>query len=552
MAYSDPRAEALVTIGSKLFADRKSFDSLLQEIAEQFYPERADFTKVRSLGQEFADHLMDSYPVRARRDLGNSLSSMLRPRGEDWFHARAVDEDLNDVQSVKVWLEQVTNITRRFLYDPRSKFVRATREGDHDFVSFGQCVLSVEERRDKDGLLFRCWHIRDVVWEEDEEGTIDTVHRKVRLTARGMARRYPKTTPDAVKSCLYTEPFKEIDCRHIVIPVADYETSKTPPASAEFVSLMLDAENCAVLEEVFLPEFPYVIPRWETVSGWQYAFSPATIVGLPDGRLLQDITLTLLESAQKAVDPPLKVTKEVIRSDVQMFAGGFTWVDAEYDERNGKAIEPLDLGKNVGIGADILEMIRTAVADGFYLNKLMLPPVQGDMTAYEVQQRIQEYIRQALPLFEPVEQEYNGAMLDTVARMLMRLGAYPEAPEELQGRGMTWRFDSPLQEATERKKVAAFEGLANLTAIGAQMDQTIPKHPNVPRAYRDAVPGAGAPADWLKPEEEVEEQLEADAQAAQMAQLAQAANVGAEAVTNVAGADMAVQQAMAGQQQQAV
>lgn len=553
MAYSDARAKELQSIGDRLFSTRSSLESLWQEIAENFYPERADFTTPRHLGEEFADHLMDSYPVRARRDLGNAFSSMLRPRARDWFHARAADERLMESQAVKSWLEMVTKTTKRFLYDPRAQFVRATKEGDMDFATFGNCGLSIEERRDRTGLLFRCWHLRDVAWCEDEEGVIDTVHRRLKMSARGILRRYPGKAAAAVKDCVTQDPYKEFQLRHIVLPVDECDSSKKPPANAEFVSIMLDADNCVVLEERFLPEFGYVIPRWQTISGSQYAFSPATIVGLPDARLIQAIALVILEAGQKAVDPPTVATTEAIRSDVQLFAGGTTWVDAAYDERLGEALRVLDLGKNIGVGGDLLTMIREAIADGHYLNKLMLPPVEGDMTAYEVQKRIEEYIRQALPLFEPVEQEYNGALLDTTARMLLRLGAYgrpEEMPEELRGQGMEWRFESPLQEASERQKVTTYQDVANITAIGAQVDPTVVKNIDTHRSYRDAVSATGAPADWLKPEEQVAEEAAAEEQAAQMMQMAQAANIGAETVANVAGADMAVQQAAAGPQQQ--
>ena len=40
------------------FGKRTSLLLLWQDIAENFYPERADFTYQRSLGQEFASNLM--------------------------------------------------------------------------------------------------------------------------------------------------------------------------------------------------------------------------------------------------------------------------------------------------------------------------------------------------------------------------------------------------------------------------------------------------------------------------------------------------------------
>ena len=45
---------------------RGSLLSLWQNIADNFYPERAEFTLSRTLGEEFADHLSTSYPVLAR------------------------------------------------------------------------------------------------------------------------------------------------------------------------------------------------------------------------------------------------------------------------------------------------------------------------------------------------------------------------------------------------------------------------------------------------------------------------------------------------------
>ena len=62
------RVHDIRKVGDKLFADRRSLDSLWQQIAEQFYPERADFTSSRHLGADFADHLMTGGPSLIRRD----------------------------------------------------------------------------------------------------------------------------------------------------------------------------------------------------------------------------------------------------------------------------------------------------------------------------------------------------------------------------------------------------------------------------------------------------------------------------------------------------
>ena len=76
----DQRAREVIKIGDRLFDNKRNVDSLWQEIALNFYPERADFTAKRNDGEEFADHLFSSYPVIARRELANVFSGYLYSR----------------------------------------------------------------------------------------------------------------------------------------------------------------------------------------------------------------------------------------------------------------------------------------------------------------------------------------------------------------------------------------------------------------------------------------------------------------------------------------
>ena len=155
----------------KLFGERTTFMVLLQEIAENFYSERADFTYRRSFGEEYADNLMTSYPTMIRRDLGNQFGSMLRPTAKEWFSMGLIDDQTMDLEA-KQYLDGVTKIMRRAMYDRKSQFTRATKEGDHDFAAFGQCIISVTPSADASHLIYRNWHIRDCAWQENENGEI--------------------------------------------------------------------------------------------------------------------------------------------------------------------------------------------------------------------------------------------------------------------------------------------------------------------------------------------------------------------------------------------
>ena len=108
----------LIERGENLFSKRSGLLSCWQDIAEQFYPERADFTTQR-YGSSMFDNtgLMTSVPALIRRDLGNTLSAMLRPRGQEWFRIRTSDDDINEDPSAKKWLDWATDRQRKVIFD---------------------------------------------------------------------------------------------------------------------------------------------------------------------------------------------------------------------------------------------------------------------------------------------------------------------------------------------------------------------------------------------------------------------------------------------------
>jgi hypothetical protein len=539
--------KALIRQGEELFSKRSDLVGLWQEIAENFYPQRADFTVTRSLGADFAAHLNSSYPVIVHRDLSDAFSSMLRPRGKEWFRI-SIDREENLDRSSKEWLEEATKIQRRAMYDRMAQFVRATKEGDKDFAAFGQCVLTIEMDRSKKPeigphLLYRCHHLRDVAWCARADDSIGAVHHKWKPTVLELVTRYRDKVHPRITRALEKEPYRQVDCRYVVVPTDEYADTRF--ARFPYAVIAIDVENNHVMEERGSLDQIYVIPRWATLSGSQYAYSPAATTALPDARLLQAMTLTLLEAGEMAVRPPMLAVREAIRSDVQLFAGGITWTDAEYDERLGEALRPVTQDKSgLPFGIELSERTANMLASAWYLNKLTLPPAEAkEMTAFETGQRIEEYIRQALPLFEPMEVNYNAAVCEVSFEMLMARGAFgplEEIPAALRGREYRFVFESPLQEATERKKSTTFLETKQLIVEAAELDPASASIINVRTALRDALDGLGTPAKWQRDEAEVEEIAAEQAQAAAAQQAIATAQAAGQAAEQAGKADAAL------------
>jgi len=535
----DKRAQDLIGEGDKLFGDRLTLMSLWQEIAYNTYLERADFTLQRIMGNTLGENLMTSYPLIARRELANTLGTMLRPKETEWFFAETTRMDRIDTAGKK-WLERATRTQRRALYDRESLFVKACKEGDHDFAAFGQAALYVSLNRDHDALLFRTFHLRDVAWSEDEETRITRIHRKGKMTAQAMVRKWRDTVSPEVKSIADKEPLSEIEYRHVVVPAEDYEGGRR--FRRKWMSIYIACEGEKVLEETNVRSPGYVIPRWQTVSGSQYAYSPATVCGLPDMRLIQAMTLTLLEAGERFTNPPMIAVQEAIRSDIAVYAGGITWVDSAYDERLGEVLRPLTQDKGgMPIGRDMRNDVKEAIAECFFLNKLQMPEIGGgpQMTAFEVGQRVQEYIRQALPIFEPMEQEYNGGLCDASFDILLHEGAFGpvnEIPRSIMGADIRFRFESPLTEIIDSQKGARLATAKQLLATVVDVDPTAVYVLDWQAAFRDALEGNRTPEAWFHDPKIAAKLAAAHAQAAQQAQQLQDLQAGSNIAKNLGAA----------------
>lgn len=526
------RIQELLSIGNAMFSRRRVVDDLWQELALNFYPERADFTTVRNEGDEYSDHLYSSYPVLARRELGNLLSANLRPQSNKWFSTHITDAELDEQSAEAQFLEYLRDIQWRAMYEASTGFVRATKQADHDYATFGNAVIWVGPNSFVNGLLYRNYHLRDCAWSENSDGVVDCMYRKWKPTARQLKQMFGENgVSKEVRKACEKEPEKTFDCYHIVVPYRLYEYEGKTGRKFPFVSIYIECEQEHVLEETGLSYFPYVVPRWMTVSGSVYGRSMATAVALPDGRTTQVVMRTIREAGEKYVDPPMIAIADAIRGDIPLYAGGITIADMEYDERLGEVLRPVT--QNAGsmpVGFEIAAALREDIRHAFFLDKIQLPEAGTDMTAFEVRRRIEEHIRSASPLFEPVEKDYNAPLCEVTFQVLMNHGAFPleQMPDTLRGEDIKFSFRSPLADMAEQADAATFvDGLTRVLMPVAQIDPSQIENVNLTEGTRAALRAVGFKAKWMNPVDAVmQKRAEMMQQQQAMAEMSAAAAVG--------------------------
>jgi hypothetical protein len=255
--------------------------------------------------------------------------------------------------------------------------------------------------------------------------------------------------------------------------------------------------------------------------------------------------MLLLEAGEKATNPPLIAQEGVLQGGAQLYAGGISVLDAQYDERLGEGLRPMNLDlRGLSFGDKMYDQTRMAIAEAFYLNRLTMPVITG-MTATEATYRVQEHIRQTLPLFAPAEQDYNGALCDTTFDLMMSVNAFgpiSEIPDSLSNADIQFKFNSPVSDALKQKKTTRYTQAIELLSQGMQVDPSLPMNLDIDKAFRDALDGIRVPAEWQVDPKLVAQQKAQMAQQQQTQQLMATVQQGAEAAEQVGKAEQATRE----------
>lgn len=570
---ADDNARELLRLSDQAFSRKGQLDTLWQTLADEVHPARATFTKTRIEGDEYADELYTSVPAQNQMALAYALGALTRPKNQNWFDPKA-QEEWRNTERAKAWFARQRDKQRTLLYTRRSNFQTALQTSDSDVVTFGNAVIRHHEARDRSGLMvYHVEHLVNCAWFENDAREVDELHRKFKLSLRNWAQAFPgKPLPERYKATFEKTPDHEIELRHIVMP-ADrygYDSYGRPPGgrsgkgqrSHPYRSVYIDPNGQEILREGGYWEFIYTVRRWFLADNSPYAYSPAAMLGLVEARLLQAQERVILEAGERAVDPPAVAYKDAVLGAINNYAGATTWIDGSYDERTGAPVQFVDSKAKIPIGLEMKQDTRNILAACWFLNKLNLPD-DKDMTAFEVNERISEYIRSVGPAMEPFE-THNAQLLDTSFSFNLRIGHFTQGlpvvnpdgspgpglrliPPELRGADVVYEFDGPIQLAAKRQKLMKAKETRQYAAESMEIRPDAADNFNFDRIDRDAADLIGGDPDWLVPKEEVAalraqraQQAQQAAALQQAAQMGAAVQGGADTVQKLAAANQAI------------
>ena len=419
---------------------------------------------------------------------------MLTNAASPWFMMNYKEPGLNADDKAMEWLEECTK--QMYVVLNRSNFQQEIHELYQDLITFGTAGMMIEQDEDK-VLRFSTRHISEIYIQENEFGRVDTVYRKFKMSAKGAMSMFGDVSKKITKLS-EAEPYEEIDLLHVVYPREDRNPNKIDAKNKPFASIYCDPEDNTLLGEGGYDEFPYVVPRFVKSSIETYGRSPA-MTALPDIKMINKMSETLIKAAQKVIDPPLLVPDDGFMLPIRTVPGGLNF----YRSGSRDRIEPLNTNANIGIGVEYEEQRRDAIRKAFYVDQLLLAQ-RVNMTATEVLQRNEEKMRMLAPVLGRLQGEMLQPLITRCFNIMLKMNMFPVPPESLQGQTIDIEYTSPLARSQRTGDITAASRMLEMLAPLAQMAPVF-DYLDVDKFVKHTQEVLGVPAKIMKSEAEVAE-----------------------------------------------
>ena len=357
---------------------RDNWDTHYQELADYMLPRKADIVKKRSRGEKRMELIYDGTALQSIDLMAAFLHGMLTSGAAPWFHLDIKDTDINRDDDVREWLQDTSmRMMRAF---NQSNFETEVHETYVDLVVFGTSCMFIE--MDKGNLRFSTRHISEFYAQEDQFGMVNTVFRMYKMTAEQAVERFGiNNVSDYIKKKIEKNPDEEVEILHAVMPRTERNVTKADNKNMPFMSVYICMQTKMIMSEGGFSELPYVVPRFLKATGEVMGRSPA-MTALPDVKMLNLMSKTIIQAAQKMIDPPLLVPDDGFLLPIRTQPGGLNFFRAGSRD----TITPLQTGANIPIGLNMEEQRRAAIRQAFYVDQILFSGQPG-MTATEVIQR---------------------------------------------------------------------------------------------------------------------------------------------------------------------
>ena len=525
----DDLANGLKKRADQLFAspERTNNDAIWNELSEfllnnqhsdtAFSQGSATLPLMSNPGSKRTKRVYDSTALQAVQDLASAFQGTLTNPATVWSKLRFQEDALNNDADATIWLEKANQVMHNKFNE--SNFNTELAKAYQSFVALANMAI-FQESDDEGGFRFTCMHLSQVSWAENKDGMVDTVFYRFPLTAKQAFEKWGADNSFEILECLEKNPDKEFQFMHCIYPRKQSEVDVNdlglaPGNKRPVASVYLDMSHNHIVKESGYYETPVLVARWSLMPGEKYGRGPGHLA-IPDVRTLNKLKELSLDAVALQVYPPLLANQRDIYGQLDMRPKSISIV------KDHTGITQFRSEARNDVMQISSEELRQSIRGIFYLDKLLLPPrtETGEMTAFEVSQRVEQMQRVLGPVLARLNSELLQPLVVRSFKLMLRNNELPELPKILQEEGVDIEivFVNQLARAQQIQDVSTIQQwIQNLAGL-AQLDPTVIDNINIDGVAKHTAKILGVPEIAIQNDQVVQQLREQRAQAQQQAQ----------------------------------
>lgn len=449
--------------------ERSSWEDLWRDIRDYCLPDLGCFSgEDATQGSKRYRKILDAEAIDCADVLAAGLLGGVSSPSRPWLRLTTMDPDLDKNPAVKEWMTKVQDLL--LLYFSKAECYNALHQSYLELPVFGTACTIVKPHPEQ-LISLQNLTIGEYWLAEDDYGKVDTMYRRLSLTAKQMVQQWGfEAVNNDVRQAFEKDPFTRFNVIHAIEPRIERNPDKRDNKNMPWQSVYFqEGVQDKVLSESGFRNFPALCPRWMTSGGSVYGRGPGA-KALSAQKSLQRLHLRLAELVDYGTRPPILYPSTLKDQLGQFKPGGRVAVNPQ----EAPIIRSMwEVRTDPQAMLALIQSTRQDIQRIFFVNVFQMIAAtanQTDRTATEVQALEQEKVMMLGPVLERLHTELLDPLVTNAFGFMVEYNMLPEVPEELYGRELSIEYVSVLAEAQKNASANGIVRTAQQIGLLAQIN----------------------------------------------------------------------------------
>lgn len=484
------KRDMLDIMWKELDLEVSSFTTHWKQLGDFILPVRPRFYVTdANKGTRKNTYIIDSTASKAADTLASGMMGGITSPARPWFRLTTPYPFLNELESVKYWLHEVTRVLSTVFLKSNLYNVFPSFYGDMGVFGMGSFMVQED---DEDVLRFIDLPIGSYRIANDKNYRIRVFMREFQKTVRQLVEEFGKVNDKGeiqnhenfsttVLDLYKKKQFETwIKVRHAVYPNPNWRPGNPFSKFKRFADVYYECGNEKDAQvhnrEKYLREsghdrFPILTGRWKKTGEDVYATNSPGIMSLGDVKQLQAGEKMIMKAIDKMVDPPMKGPATLRQVRHSILPSDITYYDETEDGGEFKPVH--EVNPRIKEMELKQQQVRSRIDNNFFVPLFLMFSTtdRREITAREVDERHEEKLLALGPVLEQLNQDVLDPLIDHAFYICLKRGLLPPPPEELEQVELKVEYISVMAQAQKMATVSAIERVAKFATDLSSLSQ---------------------------------------------------------------------------------